>query len=496
MSATSRRTASPPNSATSSCAGSSVRLATITCAPSPAERPAVAAPPPPPPPLARGGPPREGVLRPRSPGAGAHPQGRRAGENLPRRGGDEEAGGEDQPEAAAARREAVDGRNDRRSEPHERRRRDLQPRRRLTQVVRKLLALRRERLDVAAGAEVRAVAAEDHDANARLAVAAHDRVVERAQEGHVQAIRRVGAVERQPRHAVAVEREQDGAVVDHARALKASMPSAAEASRRCSSTVARSSSSPSESERSSPASTSCLIRRRAAGALPASFAASSSTVVSSSPVGTARYASPQAAASDPVRRSPVSMCPSARWRPTMRGSRCEPPPPGTWPKLEWLSASRASSATIAMSHACISSKPPAIALPSTAATTGTGTSRTASHAARKLSNSSASAASPTPRRRSSSWKSPPTQKLPPAPRITMTRASSASRRTARSSSRPSATVIAFIASGRLRTMRPIPAGPVTRNSDVANRPDDPDERDAGPGLAAEVVGEPQLRVGD
>ena len=39
----------------------------------------------------------------------------------------------------------------------------------------------------------------------------------------------------------------------------------------------------------------------------------------------------------------------------------------------WLSAILASSLTITMSAACISSKPPAIATPSTAATTGTST---------------------------------------------------------------------------------------------------------------------------
>ena len=39
----------------------------------------------------------------------------------------------------------------------------------------------------------------------------------------------------------------------------------------------------------------------------------------------------------PVRCSPVSSSPSARWRPTRRGSRCEPPPPGIWPKLAWWS---------------------------------------------------------------------------------------------------------------------------------------------------------------
>src|SRR5439155_564616 len=377
---------------------------------------------------------------------------------------------------------------------------DLQPRRRLAQVVRKLLALGREGLDVAARAEVRAVAAQDDDPDARLPVAAHDRVVERAEQGHVHPVRRLRAVERQTRDAVGVEGEQHGAVGDqrvgHARALNAWMPSAADASRRCARTVARSSSSPSASDRSSPASTRCLIRRRAAGALPASLAASSSTVVSSASAGTARYASPHAAASDPVSRSPVSMCASARCRPTMRGSRCEPPPPGTWPKLAWLSASRASSATIAMSHACRSSKPPAIAWPWTAAITGTGTSRTAAQAARKLSNSSASAPSPASRNRSSSWKSPPTQKLPPAPRITITRASSPSRRTARSSSRPRATVIAFIASGRLRTMRPTPSGWVTRTSDVATRSHDRHERDAGPRLAAQVVRQPERRIGE
>jgi hypothetical protein len=56
--------------------------------------------------------------------------------------------------------------------------------------------------------------------------------------------------------------------------------------------------------------------------------------------------------------------------------------------LAWLSQILASSATIAKSHACISSKPPAIAQPRTTAITATGTVAIASHAAAKASNSS------------------------------------------------------------------------------------------------------------
>src|SRR5690606_40163404 len=78
---------------------------------------------------------------------------------------------------------------------------------------------------------------------------------------------------------------------------------------------------------------------------------------------------------------------SARCRPTSRGSRWVLPPPGTCPNRAWLSAILAFSCTSTMSQDCINSKPPAIAYPSTTATTGTGSPGMQAQARPKCSNS-------------------------------------------------------------------------------------------------------------
>ncbi len=60
----------------------------------------------------------------------------------------------------------------------------------------------------------------------------------------------------------------------------------------------------------------------------------------------------------------------ARMRPTSRGRRCVPPPPGTSPSFVSGSPRRALSAAITGSQASTSSKPPPSANPCTAAITG------------------------------------------------------------------------------------------------------------------------------
>src|SRR5437867_6943502 len=124
----------------------------------------------------------------------------------------------------------------------------------------------------------------------------------------------------------------------------------------------------------------------------------------------------------------------------------------------------------------------------------------AAHARRKLSKRAASASGPCARSRSSSRKSPPTQKLPPAPAITTTRAREPTSTIACANRPPSSTVIAFIASARLRVMRATPSVSQTRTGSVMSRvglgADDGHERHARARLAAEIVREPDLRAGD
>ena len=113
----------------------------------------------------------------------------------------------------------------------------------------------------------------------------------------------------------------------------------------------------------------------------------------------------------------MSSRPSARCRPIRRGRRCEPPPPGIWPKLAWWSPMRASSATMAKSQACISSKPPASAWPSTTATTTAGKVAIAARASPNASKRRSSPPGGPARSSATSPRSPPAEKLPPAPRM-------------------------------------------------------------------------------
>src|SRR5437763_10163091 len=72
----------------------------------------------------------------------------------------------------------------------------------------------------------------------------------------------------------------------------------------------------------------------------------------------------------------------------------------------------------------------------------------------KVSNSPASAARPAALSRATSSTSPPAEKFPPAPRITITADSAPSRRRPASRLRASVTVTAFMASGRLSVSQP------------------------------------------
>ena len=116
--------------------------------------------------------------------------------------------------------------------------------------------------------------------------------------------------------------------------------------------------------------------------------------------------------------------------------------------------------------------PPAIATPSTAATTGTSTRAMASQAQRNATNIWRSASGPWERSNSTSSKSPPAQKFPSAPRImtTVTVGSLPNSTIAYSSSRLSATVMAFIRSGRLSVIHAIPSATSLRTSVMCAAP--------------------------
>ncbi len=88
--------------------------------------------------------------------------------------------------------------------------------------------------------------------------------------------------------------------------------------------------------------------------------------------------------------SPEASIQSARPRPTSRGSRCVPPPPGMIPSLISGRATLAVSAARMKSHIIASSQPPPRAKPATAAMTGFLTCSTASQLAQMKSCMSAS----------------------------------------------------------------------------------------------------------
>ena len=128
--------------------------------------------------------------------------------------GDDDIGGADEAKAAAARGKALHRGDHRRLQPQQARHRVLQIGRRLPDIVGQLLALRRKRADVAARAEIRALAAQQQHAQVRLAVADHDGVAQRAQQFGAHAVGGIGPVEPQPRDAVG-DVEQNRTLVDH-----------------------------------------------------------------------------------------------------------------------------------------------------------------------------------------------------------------------------------------------------------------------------------------
>ena len=87
----------------------------------------------------------------------------------------------------------------------------------------------------------------------------------------------------------------------------------------------------------------------------------------SSATGTTRSTRPMRNASAAGTRMPVRIISSALPRPTRRGSRCVPPPPGMMARLISVSPSCASSAAIRISQARASSSPPPSAKPRMAA---------------------------------------------------------------------------------------------------------------------------------
>ena len=117
-----------------------------------------------------------------NPGVRRHRDARRAREEFGGFAGDDDIGGADEAKAAAARGKALHRRNHRRLQPQQSRHRVLQIGRRLPDIVGQLLALRRKRANVAAGAKILALAAQQQHAQVRLAMADHDGVAQRAQE--------------------------------------------------------------------------------------------------------------------------------------------------------------------------------------------------------------------------------------------------------------------------------------------------------------------------
>ena len=92
--------------------------------------------------------------------------------------------------------------------------------------------------------------------------------------------------------------------------------------------------------------------------------ASASTKPSSSAGGSARFSQPQRSATSAGTSSQPSTISSARARPTRRGRRCVPPPPGMMPSAtSGCASTQRPSAPKRMSHESASSLPPPRAMP-------------------------------------------------------------------------------------------------------------------------------------
>ena len=138
-------------------------------------------------------------------GVGDHRDPRRSGDEFRRLRGDDEIRGADQPHAAAARRIALHGSHDRRLQADEPGRDQPQMRGGDADIGRQRLALGEESVDVAAGAEIRALAAQQHHAHAIVAMQQHDDALKLRQQFDIEPVGGLRPVEPHMGDAVGVE---------------------------------------------------------------------------------------------------------------------------------------------------------------------------------------------------------------------------------------------------------------------------------------------------